>query len=187
MRQLLQRALLPHTADVDQINAMFSILPQIVTLLGVDQERWKTEIGVLNKLCKERATIIEKILKLPLTRGKHVLLVSVCGGTLPDGVQEVPFLKTIRERVGVWLRLLAVSALEDVFECLSNDKNCEWPEAATFSSLWMGVEQIFICSKIARNICHSTTMGYGLMQNPCAWPVSVFFIRRLKLHGQRKS
>ena len=57
MTQLLQEALLPDTRDQDILNFLFSVLPQIISRLGVDTDTWKLQVALLKNLASKRDNI----------------------------------------------------------------------------------------------------------------------------------
>ena len=64
MPQLIQYALLPKTLDVDVINCMLSLLPQVINALGVDPEVWSDQITFSHDLSTDRDKFIKEELKV---------------------------------------------------------------------------------------------------------------------------
>ena len=145
MPQFIQALVLPHTTDFDMVNAMMSLLPQIVRRIGASESEWEDQIKLLDKLALDRTRICEDVLKVSVAVGKRLLINTLLGETLPVQWQSNGFLQRVR-RLGVWLRWVSISWNKTRYNVLVNDDTVEWPEASALAHMWMGVEDWIICS-----------------------------------------
>ena len=131
MPQFLQCLLLPHTTDIDMVNAMMSLLPQIIRRIGVDESEWEDQIKLLDKLALHRDMLCKDVLKVSVAVGKSLLTKTLLGETLPPQWHDNGFLKRVR-RLGCWLRWVAVSWNTSMYMTLVSEDLVEWPEASCF-------------------------------------------------------
>jgi hypothetical protein len=82
MPQMLQEALLPHTADLDIAVCNFTLLDQIIDKLGlVDDTVWDKEVQMIKELASRRPDICEEKLDVPESVGKPILTEVINGGS----------------------------------------------------------------------------------------------------------
>eukprot|EP00973_Karenia_brevis_P089606 12398640-Karenia_brevis.AAC.1 len=140
MSQRVQRAALEDTDDCDIKNAMFSLLPQTIQRLELQQTSvWANELEVLRRLREERSAICRNDLGCAEAVGKKILQKVAIGGSIPEDMRDNVFLKALA-RTSIWLRWLAVTVRQDAWKELKGDPECKWPEASCLSHLYFAVE-----------------------------------------------
>ena len=131
--------LVPDTHDLDITNCMFTIVVQLVDMLGIET----TGIPALDKAlefnawracCTDRAGAIKHISdKIGSTAAKKMNLAVANGGKIPAEWAEDKYLLDLSAE-GKALRWLACSLLPDVYRQNVSDPDCHWPEARTFTT-----------------------------------------------------
>jgi len=141
--QRAQRRVLGHTVDLDMANAMTVILAELVDKLQlVDASTFRNEYATLQNLAANRDGLISSELHEGAAIGKQVLLVTLQGGAAPDHLQTTALVKQVT-RVARWLRWLACSVLEEVYEQRAVAGKA-WPESSCLSILWQIVESYLV-------------------------------------------
>jgi hypothetical protein len=154
MPQILQESFFGDTSDMDVKNAIFTFLYQICVKLLLDDEAvWEPQMTLLRNLAMKRDNLVKNVLKLPLAEGKHVLMTVVGGGAIPAELESNKFLLSVA-RLGVWLRMVAVSVQPDIHEALKNDTECDNPERSCLAYLWMGFEDLVLTNWLSHLLIH---------------------------------
>ena len=131
------------TFDLDIINLLFSILPQMLSRLKlVDQDCFAAEFDVLSLLSEQRDRIIRDDLQLPKEKGKVLLAKVACGGSIAPPFETCDLLLKV-QRAGRMFRWLACSIQPEVYAEAALTKG--FAEASCFAYLWNAVED-YICS-----------------------------------------
>ena len=149
MDRRMQRVLLQHTYDIDVKNCCFSLLPQIVERLDLqDKEFWADELSLLKRLSEDRGGFCRDCLGVEEAYGKHWAMVIVNGGAPPKALEKNAYAQQLAN-LGRWVRWLACTMLPGVLKALKEGQHAQdkkFPEASCASYMWSGVEDMVACS-----------------------------------------
>ena len=153
----LLNELIPHTVDVDIANAMFTIVIQLVDLIGpfnfIDEEL--VELATFSswrRCASDRPFVLRKIYDLigDSVNAKELLVSIGNGASLPEALQSDDFFSKLRKE-SILLRWIACTQMPEAYAEAQEKSKSEWPEATTFFLWWTGAEDA-ILESMMRNI-----------------------------------
>ena len=147
--QRIQSVLLPTTLDLDVENCAFTIWHQLIQKLDPQPPMPPALWEVLESCALNRAKVCDDYLKFPECHGKKILLPVLQGASLPEAFEDNEFLKKL-QKVSLYLRWLAMSALPDVHDLIKLDEKRPFPESSVLYYMWSAVED-YILSAWARH------------------------------------
>lgn len=143
-RRALQ-SLIPHTADLDIVNAVFCIVSQLITRLDIQEgTSFDEEIRLLHEIDQHRSEVIERELQMSHANGKKLLCSMLGGAGLPPALTSCPFAHKLR-RLARFLRWVACSCITDTYESVAQ-RDDKWAEATTFALWWQRCEDYILKS-----------------------------------------
>ena len=148
MNRILQEALLPHTADVDVVNCLFTLAHQIIPRLQlVNESSYENEIAIIKRLAENRQEACEKYLGVSEQEGKDVLLNVFNGQHVSGQFVANEFLNEVAI-AGKFFRYVACTAHPVAVQNILASAGDKWLEASVASHMWMGVEDYILTTMV---------------------------------------
>ena len=135
----LQRLLCPDTHDFDIQNAVFVILHQLIKKLQGSIDVPDFVLETIQRCAEHRNIICEEDMETSIKEGKHVLHEVLFGAVVPACYAHVGFLSQLH-KTSIYMRWLACSLLQDVFERVQAMADKKNPMASTLFYLYAAIE-----------------------------------------------
>ena len=152
----LLNELIPETTDVDVVNAMYTIVIQLVDAIApfnfVDPELQDlATFSSWRKCAVDRAAVLAMIYdRLGEGVDAKELLVSIGNGAaLPEPLMSEDFFVRLKKE-SILLRWIACTQMPETYKEIQEKGKSEWPEATTFFIWWTGAEDAILDSMVEK-------------------------------------